>query len=117
MTWTKLDDGFWSNPKIEAAGNEAAGAYARMLSYCGMHRTDGRVPERIAKFIARPALLKRMAEYSLLVQNGSGYVIPDYLEFNPSAEQVEERRAKRAAAGHIGGLASAKTRSKGSSKR
>lgn len=93
MAWTKLDDGFWSNPKIVAAGNEAAGAYVRCLSYCGQHGTDGKVPIDVARFIARPKVLDQLLEVSLLEQNGSGYVIPDYLEFNPSAEKVAEERA------------------------
>ena len=100
MTWTKLDDSFWSNPKVTAVGNEAAGAYARMLSYCGDHLTDGRVPPEMAKFIARPAILRKLEEFSFIVANGTGYLIPDFLEFNPSAALVTQRRsldARRAA--------------------
>lgn len=111
MTWTKLDDAFWSNPKVMEAGNEVAGAYTRMLSYCGQQLTEGKIPEGIARMIAKPALLQRMAEHGFIEQNGSGWVIPDYLEFNPSAEQIRERRRKRAEAGRLGGLASSKSRS------
>ena len=96
MTWTKLDDSFWSHPKVTGAGNEAAGAYVRMLSYCGKHLTDGRVPDEIARFIARPKVIEQLQEFSFVVKNGKGYLIPDYLEFNPSREQVLEERRKAA---------------------
>lgn len=94
MTWTKLDDGFWSNPKVAAAGNEVAGAYARCLSYCGHHETDGKVPVDVARFIARPKVFEQLVETGLIEQNGNGFVIPDFLDFNPSHKVLEEKRAK-----------------------
>lgn len=93
MTWTKLDDGFWSNPKVARAGNEAAGAYARSLSYCGNHETDGTIPPDIAKFIGPPKVWKKLAEVGLVEDlNGTGYLIPDFLDFNPSHEKLEAKR-------------------------
>ena len=96
MPWAKLDDSFWSHPKVIAAGNEAAGAYARMLSYCGNQLTDGRIPSEVAKFIAKPGLISKLEQFSFIVQNGDGYLIPDYLAFNPSREKVTEDRRKAA---------------------
>jgi len=92
VTWTKLDDGFYDHPKVEAVGNEAAGAYVRMLSYCGRQLTDGHVPDGKARYITRPKILERLAEHGFIERNGTGWVIPDYLEFNPSRDQVEEAR-------------------------
>lgn len=96
MTWTKLDDGFYDNPKVEAVGNEAAGAYARMLSYCGRQLTDGRVPDAKARYITKPSVLKRLVDHGFIERNGKGWVIPDYLEFNPSRKKVEQERAAAA---------------------
>jgi hypothetical protein len=112
VTWTKLDDAFWSHPKVIAAGNEAAGAYVRMLSYCGKHLTDGHIPEDIAKFIAKPSALQRLAEHEFIQRNGSGWVIPDYLEFNPSAEKAKAKQKARSEAGKRGGRASRRGTSK-----
>lgn len=112
MAWAKLDDGFWSNPKVEEAGNEAAGAYARMLSYCGQHLTDGHVKQAAAKYITRRPILTRLVELGFLERNGEGWIIPDYLEFNPSREEVESKRKARSEAGKRGGVASGRTRSK-----
>ena len=93
MTWTKLDDSFYDNPKIVEAGNEVAGAFARSLSYCGRHNTDGKLPKAVGDNIAiRKRVIDSLLELGLWVADGRQYFIPDYLEFNPSAEQVEKDR-------------------------
>jgi hypothetical protein len=95
--WTRLDDTFWSNPKIEGVGNEAAGIYARMLSYCGRH-SDGDVPERIADYIAadNDTALEKLAEVGLIKKRKSVWLIPRYLDYNISREQDELRRQQNA---------------------
>lgn len=92
MSWAKLDDKFWSNPKVEMVGNEAAGAYARMLSYCGDQLTDGKLTDGAARYIAKAKVIDRLAEFGFIVQNGSGWVIPDYLDYNRSKAQVLAKR-------------------------
>lgn len=94
MPWVKLDDQLWANPKVVAAGNEVTGAYCRMLSYCGAQLTDGHVSDDVAGFIAKPAIRKKLVNHSFVEQNGSGLLIPDYLEFNPTKEKAEEDRAE-----------------------
>jgi hypothetical protein len=94
VTWSKLDDGLWSHPKVVAAGNEAAGVYCRSLSYCGCHETDGHVPQEVAKFIGRQRAFERLIEVKLMERNGTGYQIPDFLQFNPSHALLEAKRAR-----------------------
>lgn len=111
MAWVKLDDRFWSNPKVVTAGNDAAGAYARLLSYCAAHLTDGHVPAGICGFIcADVGTLTSLLENGLIRQDRTGdYVVPDFLQFNPSRADVEAQRKARAEAGRIGGLKSRPT--------
>lgn len=94
MPWVKLDDQLWANPKVVAAGNEATGAYCRMLSYCGAQLTDGHVEDSVAKFIGKPMVLKKLDEHGFVEKSGSGLVIPDYLDYNPTKEKAEEERAE-----------------------
>lgn len=54
MAWARLDDQFWSNPKVVAAENDAAGVFARALCYASAHNTDGFVPDAIAALITDP---------------------------------------------------------------
>lgn len=106
MSWAKLDDKFWSNPKVEMVGNEAAGAYARMLSYCGDQLTDGKLTDGAARYIAAPEVIDRLTEFGFIHRNGRGWKIPDYLDFNPSRKEVEATRKARSKAGQKGGLKS-----------
>lgn len=114
MTWAKLDDGFWMHPKVVIAGNEAAGIFARCLSYCGKYLTDGRVPDQVAVSIAggkRP--LEHVVEHGLLVRLPSGDLyISDYAHYNPLRDEVEAKREQRREAGRRGGFAKANGSSK-----
>ena len=107
MSWTKLDDGFWMHPKVMMAGNEAAGIFARCLSYCGNYLTDGLVPEPIALQIAgSKRALDNAVNTGLLERLETGSIfIRDYLHHNPTRDEVEAQRAKRSEAGRRGGRA------------
>lgn len=96
MTWVRLDDGFWSHPRIEHVGNEAAGAFCRALSYCGFHLSDGWISPGAASYIAKDRVWAKLVENGLVEEVDPGYRIPNYLEFNPSKEKVEEERRKAA---------------------
>jgi hypothetical protein len=92
VTWTKLDDSFYDDPKILGVGNEAVGVYARLLSYCGRHETDGTIPSEVAGFVGRPKVLLRLIDAGLLEQLDNAVRIPQYLKFNPSHKTLEAKR-------------------------
>jgi hypothetical protein len=97
VTWSKLDDGFWMHPKVVRAGNTGAGLYARMLSYCGCYLSDGEIPPPIVESVVGrdKAALKRLIESALVERRDDGtIVIPDYLDFNPSREEIHAKRRK-----------------------
>ena len=97
MTWAKLDDRFHSHPKIVSAGIAATGVYAMGLSYAACHDTDGLLPREWVKSIRGGRRhVERLLELDLWREVKDGYSIPDYLDFNPSKAEVEERRAKDA---------------------
>lgn len=116
MTFVLLDDKFANHPKTLQAGNEAVGVWARMLAYCGEHLTDGHVPAAAARQIAgkpKPLLVLVKVGY-LEVDDAGDFRIHNYLKWNPSAEEVAQRKAdiaaKRAASGRKGGQQSAAKR-------
>lgn len=93
--WAKLDDGFHENPKILNAGNEAAGAFCRCLSYCARHLTDGYLPDKKLREIAgRRPVVDALVNEKLIEQLDNGWWIPDYLEFNMESEKAQEERRK-----------------------
>ena len=127
MTYAILDDKFHSNPKVLEVGNEGAGVYARALSFCGDHNTDGFVPKNWAKTITKPSVIRRMTEarlWRVVVKNdcfvaeaadgtlvdvtipSDGFYIDDFLMLNTRREVVlqgrEDLRRKRSEAGKKG---------------
>ncbi|MEJ7783203.1 MAG: hypothetical protein WKF96_00270 [Solirubrobacteraceae bacterium] len=97
MTWVRLDDRFHGHPKVVTAGLAAAGLYCSALSYCGAYETDGKLPIRWAHGQAddAPELAQRLVDVGLWRREGLQYVIPDFLEFNPSREEVAADREAR----------------------
>jgi len=107
MSWGRLDDSMAFHRKVLAAGNEAVGAWARMISQSCCELTDGRVARSTALAIASTKALKRLVDAGLLETLPSGdYQIHDFLDWNPSADDVKTKRerdiAQRKAAGTRG---------------
>lgn len=92
MSWAKFDDAFWSHPKVLRAGNEAVGAFVRMVCYCSQYLTDGAVSKATAREIARPKVIEKLVEVGLLETDGNDFRVHGYLERNPSRLQVEAER-------------------------
>jgi hypothetical protein len=101
MPWVKLDDSFFSHPKVVAAGTEAVGLYVMALTYSAHHLTDGHVAAAWVKEKAGPKARKLVAaltepptgfECALWERNGTGWVIHDYLDYNPSRAEIMKKR-------------------------
>jgi len=99
MAWVRLDDQFTDHPKIAAAGPVAGWVYVSGLCYAARYLTDGFVPETIALRFAgsSPEVLANLVECSLWDRVNGGYLIHDFLEYNPPASKVKaEREAAKA---------------------
>ncbi len=111
MSWFRLDDDGTFHPKVVAAGNAAYGAWCRAGQWCGKHSQTGLIPEEIAHMIGTKKIWICLKSVGLLDDAPAGfYQIHDFNEYNPTAEQVEQKRASRAAAGQQGGKQSGITR-------
>lgn len=118
MAWAKFDDQYPHHPKmIEGGRLEAIGLDVAGICYCNRHLTDGFVSDKALSLLFPPARnVKKLAQ--LLVDVGrwhrdderKGYTIHDFLEYNPSRDEVEETRQKKAEAGRRGGKRSGKVR-------
>jgi hypothetical protein len=120
VTWTRLDDGIFDHPKMLRAGDDAAHLYVRALVYCNRLLTDGRVHAEALPVIFRHRAVRDLA--ARLVAVGAweehpegGWLVHDFHDLNPTADEVRAKRddirAKRAAAGKQGGIASGRARS------
>lgn len=106
MAWARIDDNFWANPKIVGAGNEAAGVYVRGIAYCAAHLTDGVVPHSVVRLLtATRKPVGTLVANGLWEERDDGFLIPDYLDFNPSRAEVEAKREAQREGGRRGAAA------------
>lgn len=103
MAWIKLDDQFTTNDKVMAAGKDGRELYISALCHCGKNLTDGFIAESTARQLAAivevydwASAVSRLLEVGLWSTTDGGYLVNDYLEYNPSRDDVESRRAARA---------------------
>lgn len=124
MPWVKLDDAILDNKKIAAVGPMGFALHVAGIVYCGRNLTDGFVPYGVATRLLSNEwvdgdekvwtvgastgmfgidgaeltehIIERVVRTGLWERVPGGYLIHDYLEYNPSREQVEaEREAVR----------------------
>lgn len=111
MSWAKIDDGFAFHRKVISVGNEAIGAWTRMLADACANLSNGFVPMPTALLIAgRQDILDALIGARLLDPADGGVRLHDFLDYNPKAQKVLARRANRAESGAKGGRAKAQSR-------
>ena len=99
MTWAKLSDNFHSHPKTLQMSWEEIGVYAVALSYAAANLTDGFLPDEwVRRTLGRRT--RKLTDGLLSARawerdsKRGGYLIVDFLDYNPSREEISEMRAK-----------------------
>lgn len=102
MSWIKLDDQLHAHPKLKRAWKAhrgALGLHLMALSYCGAYLTDGMVDagfveEKLPAARERSAIVGALVDAGMWAEADGGWLIYDFLEYNPSKAQVLDRRRK-----------------------
>ncbi len=109
MAYASVEYEFWCNPKIRAAGKDAALLYIAANGYCNQFMTDGFILDESIDAIAALAFQRNPNKaVDALVENGlwhrvnGGYEVHDYLKYNKSKAQIESLSEKRSNAGKAG---------------
>lgn len=102
MTWLRIEDGFVEHPKISDLSDRAFRLHMAGLCYCARNLTDGLLTVRATKVVCALANASRrqlveLRDAGLWLPEGEGWLIRDYLEYNPPAEEVKRRRSESAA--------------------
>jgi len=97
MAWLRIDDRARTHPKIIKAGSSAAWLWFCGLSYCREHLTDGKIDKKAIKILTSDLTFpqkfaKKLVEVGLWHDRGSYYEVHDFLDWNPSKEQVIAQR-------------------------
>lgn len=114
MTWLRLDDQFAEHEKVADLTDRGFRLHVTALCYCARNSTDGILNARavriVSAIISRGTLKRQIDE---LVDAGLWRTLPDgsfeindFLEYNPTSDEVKQLQAKRREAGRRGGKAS-----------
>ena len=103
MAWARFDDRFHGNPKDLGGWHtcpEAIGLFVMCVTYCSQHETDGIVPDWFLSTLEgskakRNRLASALLNAGMFSEHETGYVINDYLEYNPSRDELTAERAWR----------------------
>lgn len=120
MTWAKFDDRTPSNPKVMLVSDAAFRLWFSSVCHCCEHLTDGFLDKEIPTVLPKaPSGAKLKKAIQELVDRGlwealedGGWEVHDFLDWNPSSEQVRAKKQARSEAGRRGGQKSGKARSK-----
>lgn len=107
MPWFKVDDGFWSHPKVLDLSNDALALWLKAGTYSAQHLTDGFVKRAVVRMVGgTDDAAEELVSAELWDIADGGYQFHDWLRYQPSAEETREKRAeisaKRSEAGAKG---------------
>jgi hypothetical protein len=133
MPWVRLDEEFPDHPKVVTAGPLASWLHVCALAYCNRMMTDGFVPSsqvrRLVDFegiivvgpttdgdvrdvpeVDAKALAETLVSVGMWERRQGGFVIHDYLKYQPSRAETEAQRKVKSEAGKAGGVRSGQSR-------
>lgn len=95
MTWFKVDDQFWAHPKTLLLSDSAVALWVKAGAWSAQHLTDGHVPAGVLRLIqAQKKHADELVRAGLWrVHERDGWVFHDWLEYQPTRKEVEERRS------------------------
>ena len=99
MAWAKLDDQFVEHPRIVPLGDRAFRLHVAAICLANRKLTDGHISTHDARILMATVKANRrhameLVNHGVWEPNGDGWEIHDYLQWNPDAETVKERRRK-----------------------
>src|SRR5688572_23386658 len=115
MSWLRIEGRMPHHRKVAPLSDEAFRLHVTAMAWCVEEGVDGTVPCDIPSTLPAAPRGRRLARVlDELLSAGlwerseaNGFVIHDFLQYNPSAAQRDAARAAKAAAGQAGGLARA----------
>lgn len=92
MAWFKVDDGFWSHPKVMTMSPGATSLWVRAGSYSCQHLTDGFIADGLLPVLGSGEAAGELVESGLWSRVPGGFQFHDWSEYQESSEDVKRRR-------------------------
>lgn len=104
MPWILVDDKMRNHPKVLEAGPLAAWQFVAGLGYASEYLTDGFIPTAaLAALVPNQSskvtrqLTETLVRVGMWEERDGGYQIHDYHDYQPTAAEVQQKRAAAAA--------------------
>jgi hypothetical protein len=101
VTWLKIDDGFVENEKVDGVNDRSFRLHVAALCYCARNLTDGYLSAKGVKVVCavvagskRHVLALVAAGLWVPLEELGTYEIKNFLDYNPTADEVKEERRK-----------------------
>ena len=97
MAWFKVDDKLHSHPKVLGVSLRAMGLWVKAGSWCADQLTDGHIPRAaLALLNATTTDARALVTAGLWLETDGGWRFRDWVDYQPTKDQVEKRRAEDA---------------------
>src|SRR5688572_14713983 len=95
MSWVRIDDRVLTDDKIAQLSGNAFKVWIFSLCFSNQNLTDGFINSRILPLLSgRKKQVQELVEAGLWRETSDGWEIVNFLKFQPSRLEVEEKRAK-----------------------
>ena len=104
VAWARIDDKYFSNPKVIEAGPEGRLLHLASIVYAAGH-TGGTIPPSVLPLLAVHCSIKRISpvvaqlvalELWDVLPDGAGWQIHDFTVYNPDKDDQAARKAAQA---------------------
>ena len=92
MSWFKVDDGFWSHPKVLTLSDAAVALWLKAGTYSCQHLTDGHIPSSLLRYLGMPQSADELVHAGLWITTDDGYQFHDWDEYQETSDDVKTRR-------------------------
>ena len=92
MAWFKVDDGFWSHPKVLTMSADATSLWVRSGAYACQHLTDGFIAEGLLHVLGSDRAAEELVESGLWLEADGGFLFHDWDDYQETADAVKRRR-------------------------
>lgn len=104
-----LTDEYPDNPKIVGLSDAAFRAHVELICWSNRKRQDGKIPAGMARRYGDDVMAE-LEDAGLIDRTETGRELHDYLEHNPSADEIAERMADKKKRAAVGGKKSSHRR-------
>lgn len=100
--WFRVHDHIDEHPKVEPLSDAAFRLMVETWAYCRRTGNDGRIPDKIWAKRGKPGARRELVAAGLVRQDSGHVQVHDYLDWQQSAAEISEAKAKKSKAGGAG---------------